>query len=213
MRYAFPSWEEIYIECKKISKSIAKAYKPDVVLALSRGGLIPARIICDMLIVKDLVTIKVDHWGITAQKDGSARLRYPVDIDLKGKNVLIVDDITDTGESLSLAKEWAEKREPADLKTAVIYHINHSKILPDFFGKQIKKEDWVWVVWPWNFVEDMCNILPKMLEDGKYSFHEIKRMFEQESSPIPDSMLEEALSVLKEKSLLKQNPDGRWERL
>ncbi len=213
MKLSFPSWEEIHRECRKISKDISKTFKPDVVLALSRGGLVPARIICDNLIVKDLVAIKVDHWGITASKDGSVRLRYPVDIDLKGKNVLIVDDITDTGESLLLAKEWVEKQRPAQIKTAVVYHINHSKITPDFFGQEIDKNNWTWIVWPWNFVEDMCNIIPKELDKNKYSFSEIKNIFEERHCRIDESILKEALSVLEDKLLIKQNPDGTWEKI
>lgn len=134
-KYEFPSWEQISAECRKIAgKTRAAGFKPDVVLALSRGGLVPARMICDLLIVKDLVSIKVDHWGITAQKDGSAKLRYPVDINLEGKKILIVDDITDTGKSLSLALDWVKKQNPAEAKSAVVYHINHSKTVPDFFG-------------------------------------------------------------------------------
>ena len=52
---------------------------------------------CDLLHVKNCFTIKVDHWGLTATKDGKAKLTQELNVDLTNKNVLIVDDIVDTG--------------------------------------------------------------------------------------------------------------------
>jgi hypothetical protein len=148
-------------------------YQPDMVIALSRGGFVPARLICDFMIIKDLISVKVDHWGITATKNGKAHLRYPISADLSGKKTLIVDDITDTGESMMIAKEFVEKLSPQEIRTAAIFHIKTSKFVPDYYGKQI---DWVWVTWPWNYFEDMCNIVPKVLDESySLSIKEIKR--------------------------------------
>jgi hypothetical protein len=168
-----PSWEELYEAIKEVVKKIKKdKYQPDTVIALSRGGFVPARVICDLMIIKDLVSVKVDHWGITAAKDGKAHLRYPINADLSGKNVLIVDDITDTGESMIIAKEFTKKLNPKEIRTATIFHIRTSNFVPDYFSKEI---DWIWVVWPWNYIEDLCNILPKVLdEDSRCSIKEIK---------------------------------------
>jgi uncharacterized protein len=214
-KYSFPSWDEIAGECRKIAGKIrAAGCKPDVILALSRGGFVPARILCDLLVVNDLVSIKVDHWGITAQKDGTARLRYPVEISLEKKKILIVDDITDTGESLALALEWVKKQNPAEIKTAVVYHIKHSKTVPDFFGEEIKKGEWVWVVWPWNIVEDAANMLLKEMDGKALSIGEMREIFKSKySASITGAMLQEALSSLEERNLAKQNPDGMWEKL
>jgi len=156
-----PSWEEMHENIKETAKKIKEDdYRPDIVIALSRGGFVPARVICDLMIIKDLVSVKVDHWGVTAAKDGKAHLRYPIDVDLTGKKVLIVDDITDTGESMIIAKEFVEKLNPKEIRTATIFHIKHSKFVPNYYSKKI---DWVWVMFPWNYVEDMCNITPKVL--------------------------------------------------
>jgi hypoxanthine phosphoribosyltransferase len=191
-----PSWDEIYENIKEIAKKIKKdRYKPDIVFALSRGGFVPGRVICDLMIIKDLVSIKVDHWGITATKDGKAHLRYLINADLSGKKVLIVDDITDTGESMIVAKEFVEKLNPEEIKTAAIFHIKTSKFIPDYYSKEI---DWVWVIWPWNCVEDLCNIVPKVLDTrSSCSIKEIKEnlrekfkidLSEQEITEIMDEL-------------------------
>jgi len=160
-----PSWEYLHNSCKKAVKKMKEhGYKPDVVIALSRGGFVPARNICDMLIVKDLVSLKVDHWGITATKDGKAKVRYPLNIDLTGKKVLVVDDITDTGESMVVSTDFIKSLNPAEIKTVAALHIKTSKFTPDYYGEEI---DWKWVVFPWNYIEDMCNIVPKVLDERR----------------------------------------------
>ena len=160
-----PSWEYLHNSCKKaVKKMKTDGYKPDVVIALSRGGFVPARNICDMLIVKDLISLKVDHWGITATKDGKAKIRYPLNIDLTGKKVLVVDDITDTGESMLVSLDFIKSLNPSDIKTVAALHIKTSKFTPDYYGEEI---DWMWVVFPWNYIEDMCNIVPKVLDESK----------------------------------------------
>jgi len=161
MRYYFVSWKEIEQLCRELAQKIS-SYKPDLIIALSRGGIVPARLISDLLIIKDIITIKVNHWGITATKDKTAEISYALPIDLSEKKVLVVDDITDTGESLSLAKKYIiENMKPKELKTATLYHIDHSSIVPDFFARELKASDWTWFVWPWNFFEDIKTILEK----------------------------------------------------
>ena len=55
-----PSWDELHQNIKEMVKKIKNdKYHPDIVIALSRGGFVPARVICDLLIIKDLVSIKV----------------------------------------------------------------------------------------------------------------------------------------------------------
>ncbi|HHL41608.1 MAG TPA: phosphoribosyltransferase, partial [Candidatus Bathyarchaeota archaeon] len=125
--------------------------------------------------VKDLVSLKVEHWGVTATPDGKAQIKYPFDIDLTGKNVLVVDDITDTGESMLVAVEYVKSKNPASIKTAALRHIDGSKFTPDYYGDVIS---WRWVVFPWNFVEDMCNLVPKASEDTN-SLDEIKKRMKE----------------------------------
>jgi hypothetical protein len=191
-----PKWEELYELVKEIATKIKKDnYQPDMVIALSRGGFVPARLICDFMIIKDLISVKVDHWGITATKNGKAHLKYPISADLSGKKTLIVDDITDTGESMMIAKEFAEKLNPRETRTATIFHIKTSKFLPDYCGKEI---DWIWVIWPWNYFEDMCNITPKVLDEKLgHSVKEIKEYLrERFKISLPENEIIEIMDEL-----------------
>jgi hypoxanthine phosphoribosyltransferase len=147
------TWQELHDYAKQTADKIKKSdFHPDVIIGLARGGLVPARLFCDFLHVKNCFTIKVDHWGLTATKDGKARLTHKLDMDLTGKRVLIVDDITDTGQSMELAKKHVEELNPAEIKTATLVHLDNSKYIPDFYGHE---RPWAWIVFPWNHREDM----------------------------------------------------------
>ena len=157
---------------KAVAKKIVESgFRPDFMVGLARGGWVLSRVLCDYLGVKDLVSLKVEHWGVTATPDGRAQIKYPFDIDLTGRMVLVVDDITDTGDSMILAVDYVREKNPAEVKTAALRHITGSKFVPDYYGDEIT---WRWVVFPWNFVEDMCNLVAKAAE-GAGSLGEVKR--------------------------------------
>lgn len=156
------TWEGFDKLSKIVAKKIVESnYIPDVVIGLARGGWVFSRILCDHIGVKDLLSLKVEHWGITASPDGEAKLKYPLNTNLTDKQILVVDDITDTGESMLKAIEHIKSLKPSTIKTAVLLHIEGSKFVPDYFAEEIT---WRWVVFPWNFIEDMCNILPKAMQ-------------------------------------------------
>ena len=142
-------------------KIIISGFNPDFVIGLARGGWVLSRVLCDFIGVKDLASLKVEHWGITASKDGAAQIKYPFNIDLNGRRVLIVDDITDTGDSLRLAVDHIQRLCPDDLKTATLRYITGGSFIPDYFADEIT---WRWVIFPWNYIEDMCNIVSKVTQ-------------------------------------------------
>ncbi len=156
-------WSLFYNLSKRVARKInASEYKPDIIIGLARGGWCLARVLCDLVGVKDLLSLKVEHWGVTATPDGKAKLKYPFNVDLTGKRVLVVDDITDTGESMQIAVEYVRSLKPDEIRTAALRHITGSKFVPDYCGEDIT---WRWVIFPWNFTEDMCNVVPKVLDN------------------------------------------------
>ena len=153
-------WNYFYKLARKVADQInSSGYKPDIIVGLARGGWVLARILCDFVGVKDPVSLKVEHWGVTATPDGTAKIRNELNVDLKGKKVLVVDDITDTGESMRVAVDYIKSLEPAEVKTASLQHLTCAKVKSDYVGEELP---WFWVIFPWNFTEDMCTIVPKV---------------------------------------------------
>jgi len=203
-----PSWEYLHKACKKIVEKIKKdGFRPDIVIALSRGGFVPARTICDLMIVKDLVSMKVDHWGITANMDGKAKIRYPLTVDLTGKKVLVVDDITDSGESMLISVDFIKSLNPDEIRTATALHVKTSKFKPDYCGEEI---EWKWTIFPWNYVEDMCNILPKVLgEKNPKNISKIKNDLEEDFKiNISEEAIVEILGELEERNIVTSDKIG-----
>ena len=132
------------IETIRLYNRIAN-FHPDLIIGLSRRGLVPARLFCDYLHIKTCYTIKVDHWDLKEKKDGQAKLTHKLNIDLTDKRILIADDITDTGQSMELAKEHIKELNPKKIKTATLLHIKTSKYKPDFYWEEI---DWSWIISP-----------------------------------------------------------------
>ncbi len=117
-------------------------------MGLTRGGWVPARLLCDRLGVTRLVSLRAQHWGVTATRDGAAKVTEGLSGAVRGETVLAVDDITDTGESLLLALEHVRAAGPARLESATLLHIDHAKFVPTYFAETIPRDAWVWVVFP-----------------------------------------------------------------
>ncbi|MDD3316188.1 MAG: phosphoribosyltransferase [Methanosarcina sp.] len=159
------NWDYIYNLCRNISNDIkSSGYEPDVIIALARGGWFAGRVLCDFLGLDDLSSLKIEHYVGTAAIDtGEPYIRYPLsDNVMEGKKVLIVDDIVDTGESMLSARAYVESRNPTEVRTASLQYLRSSKIDPNYVGERL--EDWAWIVYPWNFMEDMISILTKCMK-------------------------------------------------
>ncbi len=207
------SFEEISEWTDDIASQIRRSkYAPTVIIGLTRGGWIPARLLCDHLHVKKLYAVKTEHWGLTATPDGKALLTQECAVDVSKDDVLIMDDITDTGESLMLAIKHLEEQSPRSLRTATLLHIAHSKIRPDFYSEEVPEDRWTWFIFPWNLHEDMRTILPKTLYEPK-SVAEIKKSFKKQFQiEVSESLIRRTL-----KDLLEMKKVGRkgtkWEMM
>ncbi|HYB63387.1 MAG TPA: phosphoribosyltransferase [Thermoplasmata archaeon] len=137
---------------------------PEAIVGLTRGGWVPARLLGDRLGVHRLVSLRVQHWGVTAARDGQAKLTEALSGSVAGEAVLVVDDITDTGESLRLASEHVAAAGPRTVETAAFIHIAHSTFVPTYFAEEIPRDAWVWVVFPWNYWEDLRTLAGRARE-------------------------------------------------
>ncbi|WP_440953958.1 phosphoribosyltransferase [Methanosarcina sp. Mfa9] len=158
------NWDYIYNLCRNVSNEIKRSgYEPDVIIALARGGWFAGRVLCDFLGLDDLTSLKIEHYvGEIAIDTGEPHIRYPLsDNVIRGKKVLIVDDIVDSGESMLRASAYVEGRKPLDIRTASLQYVKSSKFDPDYVGERL--EDWAWIVYPWNFMEAMLNLITKIM--------------------------------------------------
>jgi len=168
------NWEYIYGLCRDVSDQVKAAeFEPDVVVALARGGWFAGRCICDFLGLDDLTSLKMEHYVGTAQKAGEPEVRYPMpEGSVEGKDVLIIDDIADTGGSIERAYEYVTDRDAGEVETATLQLLQTSEFEPDFVGERL--EEWTWIVYPWNFIEDMIDLVSGVMEKADEETFEVE---------------------------------------
>jgi hypoxanthine phosphoribosyltransferase len=201
-------WNYFYRLARQVADKInSSGYKPDIIVGLARGGWVLARVLCDFVGVKDLVSLKVEHWGVTATPDGTAKLKHPLNVDITGKKVLVVDDITDTGESMRVTVEYLKSLNPAEIRTAALQHLTCAKFKADYVGEVLP---WRWVIFPWNFTEDMCTLIPKACKclkvelDGDVDITQIKDGLKQlYTIDVTEEVIEDMLKEIKRRSLIQ----------
>jgi uncharacterized protein len=167
-RCRLASWTDVDRWADRLAERIRAANAvPETIVGLTRGGWVPGRLLCDRLGVHRLVSLRAQHWGVTATPDGNAKLTEGLSGPVDGQTVLAVDDITDTGESLTLAAMHIAEQHPKRLETAAFLHIAHSKFVPTYFAEEIPRGGWVWVVFPWNYWEDLRSLAARAAEEGR----------------------------------------------
>ncbi len=212
------SWEEIVDWTRGLAEKIEESgYTPDIVVAVARGGYVPARLLCDFLDVTDLLSVQSQHWVEAAKAAERAILKYPYKIDARGKNVLIVDDIVDTGETLLLARDFiAREWSPADVKVAALQWISSvAKFKPDYYHLEVK--EWVWFQYPWTRLEDTQQFILRIFREDErvkgrsVPEEELRRLFHEWYGVDPEELgfyWQMALDRLVEKGVLVKKEEG-----
>lgn len=146
------SWRDIEEACKNINEQISCAnYKIDIIVSIQRGGCIPGVILSHLLCVPEYYSIGIRT--TSSDKIKSKRLLSPIIFkasalkNVQGKNVLIIDDVTNTGSTLQIAKKEILEYNPIDCKTSVLVWDGDNSIncQADFYAIFTPG----WVVFPW----------------------------------------------------------------
>ncbi|WP_244603546.1 phosphoribosyltransferase [Methanococcoides sp. AM1] len=200
-------------ETYNLAKILAKKIRdsgdlPDIIVAIGRGGYVPARLICDFLLFDDLTTIKIEHYKGAADIQEMATLKFPISVDIHDKKILVVDDVTDTGKTLSLAVEYLESLKPAEIKTAVLQHKICSDFVPDYYAKKVVK--WRWIIYPWAAYEDLAGFTENIIADRTLTPKQICNEFDAcYSITIKGSDLTKILEDLNERGRIECIDDKR----
>ena len=185
------SWQEVYELCRELARKIKNSgFKPDAIVAVARGGWVPARILADFLLIRELYSVKAEHWGIVATVTGKAKITQPLTVDLTGKSVLVVDEVADTGETVEIVAQHVREKNAKEVRTAVIDFKHTSKFVPDYYAREMS--EWAWIVYPWSLYEDVKDLIVKLEEEG--NAEEIARKLEERFNlKVDPSVVEEVL--------------------
>ncbi len=142
-------WLEFGRLCERLAAAIKKGEtKVDLVVGIARGGIPPAMVVADRLRVPiDFINVK-SYTGV--QQRGRVKIISTLFEDASEKNVLVVDDLVDQGETMETILAFLdEKYHPSKVLTGALFIKPWSKFRPDFF---VDTTD-AWIVFPWEHGE------------------------------------------------------------
>ena len=145
------TWEQLQRDIFRLGEKIIESgFKPEVIVAIARGGWVVGRILSDILGVKKVAGITIKFYKAVEKREKEPEIYQSLNIDVKGKRVLLVDDIVDTGKTLSKALQHVKERH-AIVKTATPYVKPHTEMWPDYYVRVVDK----WVVFPYEYFETL----------------------------------------------------------
>ncbi|MBW3086984.1 Xanthine phosphoribosyltransferase [Austwickia sp. TVS 96-490-7B] len=142
------TWDTFGAASRELAHSIVDSgFEPDLVLSITRGGLLPTGAISYALDIKALHIINVEFYtGVDARLNEPVFLPpLPAPGDLSGQRVLIVDDVADTGRTLKQVHDFCAPH-VAETRVAVLYEKPHSLIKADYVWRRTSQ----WITFPWS---------------------------------------------------------------
>ena len=142
------TWDDLGLGSRELAQSIYDdGYRPDMVLAIARGGMLVAAALGYALGVKNTFTMNVEFYTGIDERLEMPMLLPPVPdlIDLHEARVLIADDVADTGATLALVKDFCEGK-VAEVRCAVLYEKSRSTVRCEYVWSRTDR----WIDFPWS---------------------------------------------------------------
>jgi hypothetical protein len=147
MNYIRLSWKDIEEYCQEIVKQIQKSnWKPDTIISIGRGGMIPARLLSDLLKISDIYLYNIKLYKAINIRNQQPKVEF-FGHNVENKIVLLVDDIIDSGITIEKAVEDFNMKKCKSVKTATLLCKDHVVRRPSYFSKLCEQDGWV--VFPW----------------------------------------------------------------
>jgi hypoxanthine phosphoribosyltransferase len=153
--FEVPTWSQIYELLLNQAQKLQPC-KPDLIVAVARGGTIPARVLSDLLEIP-YSSIQVTLYSDIAHAGAEPELKQKLSVSAAGKKVLLVDDIADSGRTLNYAVTYLKEQGAAMVETATLYFKPTCAVAPDYYEKVTSS----WVIFPWEYKETLREILQK----------------------------------------------------
>ena len=153
------TWELFGTATRELATQVAAdGWRPDIVVAVARGGLTVGGALAYALGVKNCGAINVEFYtGVDARLEVPVVLPPTLNlVDITDLKVLVADDMADTGHTLRLVREVLAQH-VAEARTAVLYHKPRSVIAPTYAWKQTD----AWINFPWSVQPPVAGLPPR----------------------------------------------------
>ncbi|MFZ1425849.1 MAG: xanthine phosphoribosyltransferase [Geminicoccaceae bacterium] len=138
-RYYPVSWEQLHRDAKALAWRLAESGPFQGIVAITRGGLVPAHIIARELDIRVIDTVCISTYDDQTQRQ--AKILKSADGD--GTGWLIVDDLVDTGGTGRIVREMLPKAH-----FATVYAKPAGRPMVDTFITEVSQD--TWILFPWD---------------------------------------------------------------
>src|SRR3954469_7184197 len=129
------SWPELDRLVEVLARQVGRDH--DVILAIARGGLVPAGMLAYRLGIRDILVTAVAYYDEAGRRrDLPEFLHFPAPDFVAGRNVLIVDEVWDSGSTIAAVTERVRLAGGRPTTAVLHYKPDRSLVLakPDHFG-------------------------------------------------------------------------------
>ncbi len=145
MNKEYLDWIKIDEAVWTLKDEILKDFTPDMIVGVARGGLIPAVRLSHISNNILMRVVDVKFYKDVEKRREKPNIMVPLTDKIDNLNVLIVDDVADTGKTLMAIKEHLSNKNAKEIRIAVIAKKSHSIIDPDYYVFETDK----WIIFPW----------------------------------------------------------------
>lgn len=188
-RYVVLNWNYAEMLCRKVAMQVLEdSFRPEKIIAPAKGGWFASMILSDYLGV-EAVSVDLRRKEIVS-----------------AKSALIVDDFINTGKTM---RKVIESVKADKIKSCALLMFQASDFIPDYLGEYVLED--VWVIFPWNLVEDLSALILSILEKGDQDYWGIRNALFSEFKIDPinleisqPSKLREILQILERKKMIER---------
>ncbi len=142
--YLDVSWEMFGELCRALAMRVAREYEPEVVVGIARAGVIPGAILASLLKV-EFHSMKI------SRREGGEQVRERPAVlsaaprECQGRRVVLVDEITTSGDTFRLGLAALRDVGPAEIRTATAF-VRPQGYRPDHFALETTAT----IIFPWD---------------------------------------------------------------
>lgn len=138
------SWELFGELCRAVALRVARDYDPEIVIGIATPGVFPAATIATIL-QRDFYCMRISRRERGAIVRTQPEILSETPVQARGKRVLVVDEITTSGDTLRLALAAVREVGPAAVRTATSF-VRPGGYRPDYFALETE----ALIVFPWD---------------------------------------------------------------
>ena len=194
LTFKAPSWDNIESITVELYNLVRKdGYSPDIIAGISRGGLVPARIISDLFLSQSkkptLAIMQIGFYSGIGKTEKEPIIYQDLPGHIHGRKILLIDDVADSGVSLDFALKYLNMKKPMEVRIGTLYYKPWSMIKPHYYVEETDS----WIIFPHERYEFMAEQLRNRKMDEN-----LARKFFKEKAGLPDYSIDQFLKIVKD---------------